>query len=142
MDEQYGRWTVLDPNEPGRGMLCACQCGTIARINRDDLTGGKSTSCGCYRREYLRGRVVPELAPTERGSAVVQGARFGRLVVTRATYSVPGAAHRMADVRCDCGVEKTVVATHLTGGRKIKSCGCLRRDSARAVHRAAPVSAK
>ena len=53
------------------------------------------------------------------------GARFERLIVL-ADLGTPQ-RRRLARVRCDCGVEKTVDWPHLKYG-KIKSCGCLLPD--------------
>lgn len=50
----FGRWEVLAEREKdknqNRQLLCRCACGTEKVVNRDNLVGGKSVSCGCYRR--------------------------------------------------------------------------------------------
>lgn len=53
------------------------------------------------------------------------GARYARLVVLG--DGEPRGANRMSTslVRCDCGIEKTVVNAEVRRGR-IKSCGCMR----------------
>lgn len=32
---------------------CVCDCGNLSCIDRPQLTGGKSVSCGCYKKELL-----------------------------------------------------------------------------------------
>lgn len=57
------------------------------------------------------------------------GQRFGRLTVTSATQHKAREQHYFC--LCDCGnANKRVAKSHLTGG-KIKSCGCLRRETVR-----------
>lgn len=51
----FGRWTVISENgRDGEGKLrwgCRCDCGTEREVRNRDLVVGKSTSCGCLRRE-------------------------------------------------------------------------------------------
>lgn len=51
--QRFGRLMVLAEaeNKPRR-LLCRCDCGTEKVINAFSLTSGRSTSCGCYRREF------------------------------------------------------------------------------------------
>lgn len=58
------------------------------------------------------------------------GQRFGRLTVASFIGRAYGASRWFC--RCDCGSETTVAAGHLRNG-KIKSCGCLRRETS-ALH--------
>lgn len=59
--KRFGRWTVLNKTDPfvrkdGKTesqYVCKCDCGTIkVRKSKDIL--GNSSSCGCYRSEYMR----------------------------------------------------------------------------------------
>ena len=72
---QYGRWLVngLDNNKSTKKRkywVCECSCGTTKSVLGDNLTSGKSTSCGCYSAERneirakTRTKWGPELAPT------------------------------------------------------------------------------
>jgi hypothetical protein len=133
LDDRYGRWTVIDQTNQGDGKaLCRCECGTERRVLRHKLTSGQSTSCGCYRNDFLRGKDWPDLAP-ERDAHVEPGARFGRWTV----LTHPEAGHnRAAWCRCDCGTERKVAVINLLSG-KSKSCGCLLRDAGRARYRSA-----
>lgn len=53
------------------------------------------------------------------------GRRFGRYTVVYLARIAKG--HSVYLCRCDCGIEKEVSATHLSGG-ETKSCGCLAKD--------------
>lgn len=59
---QFGRWTVLSEDEPVfygrtrvRYWLCRCECGTVRRVKEESLKRGKSSSCGCYHSDVMRG---------------------------------------------------------------------------------------
>ena len=53
------------------------------------------------------------------------GLRFGRLIALEETHM----GHNRAMVcQCDCGKRKTIRLSHLKAGR-IKSCGCLMRET-------------
>lgn len=50
--EQFGRWTVLEyqgqaPDHHSL-WLCSCECGTLKVVSKDNLTTGRSKSCGCW----------------------------------------------------------------------------------------------
>lgn len=47
---RFGLWLVVAYAGRGRWQ-CQCECGSPARtVPRGDLTGGKSRSCGCFRK--------------------------------------------------------------------------------------------
>lgn len=52
---RFGRWTVLEQAEPGKGYttrwLCECDCGTIRTVDGQLLRNGRSRSCGCIVEE-------------------------------------------------------------------------------------------
>lgn len=138
---RYGRWTVLDTahaageGPKNRTVAAICDCGTEKRVYRHKLRSGQSQSCGCHkgrRGDTLRGKQWPNLAP-DIADEIIPGARFGRWTALTLPYSEPGKRNRIAQARCDCGTQRTVVAAFLLNG-KSKSCGCLRRDGARAAH--------
>lgn len=54
------------------------------------------------------------------------GLRFGRLIALEETRV--GHNHRAMVCQCDCGRKKTIRLSHLKAGR-IKSCGCLMRET-------------
>lgn len=58
--ERYGRLTVIahaGKNEKGRHLwLCKCDCGNEKTVSSDNLSSGKSKSCGCLLTEFLKRR--------------------------------------------------------------------------------------
>ena len=66
-------------------------------------------------------------AQWNRSLTSVVGSRFGRLRVVERT-TVPRAGGVYWICQCDCGATVTARTAHLRGG-KVKSCGCLRRES-------------
>src|SRR5262245_39727606 len=61
--------------------------------------------------------------------AAILGQRFGRLTVVEDVGTI-GTRYRHWVCRCDCG-EMTVVRATSVGGGRIRSCGCLRRETTR-----------
>ncbi len=50
MKKKFSRWSILREVEKRgyrRVMLCRCDCGTEKEVLYQNLTGGKSRSCGC-----------------------------------------------------------------------------------------------
>ena len=92
---------------------CRCDCGNECDIPRNQLTGGKRTSCGCIQRSPR-----PDLT----------GQRFGRLTVL---FLQPERlrSYCVWHCRCDCGKEVDVTSRDLKSG-STRSCGCLVPDRA------------
>ena len=91
--------------------LCECGCGSEVRPGRR------------FRRGHAGGKPC----------GVGVGQRYGRLVVTRDTGVVNG--ERFFECFCDCGSRTTVGGQALRSGGT-RSCGCLRRETARNKARA------
>ena len=58
--QRFGRWTVIERapkpeynSSTGAFWRCRCDCGTERVVNGNSLKVGISTSCGCYRKEFL-----------------------------------------------------------------------------------------
>ena len=53
---QFGKLTVLyklhNYNKKGTYWLCACDCGNLKEVRRQDLKRGYVKSCGCSRKKY------------------------------------------------------------------------------------------
>jgi hypothetical protein len=73
--QKFGRLTVIERGEgiPRSGgklittWVCKCLCGAVKTIRSQELTAGKTSSCGCFRAEKMRaektlhgGRGMPE----------------------------------------------------------------------------------
>lgn len=58
---RYGRWTVLSgPYTTGRTVKyeLLCDCGARKTVTFRNVETGGSTSCGCFRKEQLKRRVL------------------------------------------------------------------------------------
>lgn len=57
LGKSFGRLTVLDfagKDHSGHTLLtCKCSCGSEAVVQRCNLVSGKTTSCGCARKEIV-----------------------------------------------------------------------------------------
>ena len=53
-NQRFGRLTVLKPG-PNKGQkttwICQCDCGNITTVMTNQLTSGKTKSCGCFQKE-------------------------------------------------------------------------------------------
>jgi hypothetical protein len=113
---RFGRWTVNARAENGRHRnsrwVVTCDCGETRIVSGQGLRSGRSTSCGCYKRERVSIRRLNSLT----------GLRFGRwLVLSQVEYDCRGAARW--NVKCDCGLIRVVQGAGLRSGRST-SCGC------------------
>lgn len=130
--DRFGKLVVIDNRrdpETGRKILCRCDCGTEKYVRVYNLQNGRATSCDCWRSERLLGTKFPTLdLPND--PVVTTGSRHHRWTA----LAEPRTGHnRVVHCRCDCGTEKDVAVEHLLSGEST-SCGCWRRDAARAVH--------
>lgn len=131
--QRFGRLTVvslLPKNEWRRKgkettWLCQCDCGQEHIVIGYDLTGGKTKSCGCLKREQARERMKTDDVYTKKPMDLT-GKKFNML---RAMYIVPKSEHKKNRIvwrcLCDCGRECDVDCNNLVSGHT-KSCGCLR----------------
>lgn len=119
--QRFGRWTVLHFSER-RGKtnafrlywLCRCDCGTERTVLSGSLKSGKSTNCGCLKREMNSATMID-----------MAGRKVGRWTVIRHSRSV-GKLHWWL-CKCECGIEKEVLAKSLRNGDS-NSCGCLKNE--------------
>lgn len=117
---EYGRWHV--DSYAGNSMWnCTCKCGNKGIIKGYTLTKGKSTSCGCYRKEL---HSVPQSEMLKK--------TFGRLTVESLNKIIPqnGAIYNCL---CSCGNKVIVSGRNLRNGN-VKSCGCLCVDANKINH--------
>jgi hypothetical protein len=56
--QQFNNWLVIEYNKESKKWLCECQCEKRTRklIASADLRRGKSTNCGCKRKNDLTGK--------------------------------------------------------------------------------------
>lgn len=54
MGQRFGRLKAYLPDDSKqRKWICVCDCGSIHMVATSSLTSGRSTSCGCFRREKV-----------------------------------------------------------------------------------------
>ena len=93
---------------------CKCVCGKKKVVRLYHLQKGLIKSCGCIRTKS--GLIIENFI----------GQKFGRLIILgRGEKGPKGQA--MVNVKCDCGVERSVLWTSVSRSTT-KSCGCLGRE--------------
>jgi hypothetical protein len=115
--QRFGRFTVICreqsseryPAKNGAYWKVRCDCGAERVALGSPLRKGRYSSCGCAKG------ATPES---------LVGVRHGRLTVIRDNPKETG-KRLTSQVKCDCGVEKSVTRDEFKAGR-IKSCGCLK----------------
>lgn len=54
---RFGRLTALSRDGYSNGWqpvwVCRCECGKIVRVEKSNLTRGRTKSCGCLRRDLM-----------------------------------------------------------------------------------------
>lgn len=129
--KRFGKLTVLKIGKPhvysnGRksiSWLCRCDCGVEKEILGNNLVGGNTTSCGCYRKIESRKRNFIDIV----------GKKFNRLtVIERCDDYIDSRGNHSTRWRClcDCGETCEVRGTSLKNGRT-KSCGCYNKEATR-----------
>lgn len=112
--QTFGYWTVLERDQSTIGhvyWICKCKCGTVRSVLGNNLTQGKSKSCGCYHIEKVTKQETP-------------GTKYGKLTIL-------GPSRKNSDgdwewlCKCECGNESWENGKRLRCGDTI-SCGCLR----------------
>lgn len=126
--QRYGRWIVIDyanyivnNSRRWRAWLCKCDCGTIRAVTESSLIAGKTTSCGCYRKEQIAKKNIRES---------LIGKRFGNLVVLKELPSKKykkGGYAQMWLCQCDCG-NIHVASGNLMKSGLVRSCGCTKES--------------
>ena len=54
--KRYGTYTSPADESKAATWLCRCDCGAKTVVLGSNLKSGRSQSCGCLRREKLKGR--------------------------------------------------------------------------------------
>ena len=103
--QTFGQWTVIEryPENAKNGKarwLCRCSCDTERAVIGTDLTGGKSCSCGCSRKESSHKKTEDLI-----------GQVFNKWTVLGPVKYQNGCAYWYC--RCECGTEKFVRAADL-----------------------------
>jgi hypothetical protein len=122
--QKFGRLVAIKPTNEGSGKnkkwLFKCDCGNEKIISVSHVRSGKTSSCGCLRKEIA--------IRNGKNSAVdITGERFGRLVAIKPTDKRSCSGHIKWLFKCDCGNESIATANAVRQAHT-SSCGCLQRD--------------
>lgn len=121
--ERYGKLEVISvervdryvqPNGRRQNikyLRCSCDCGNETVVRQSQLTGNRTTSCGCARTEENKSR-----------AADISGQKFNRLTA----ISRDNGKWKCV---CDCGNTVYTSVANLRNNNT-KSCGCLQREHA------------
>lgn len=121
------RLTVLYQDKERSGhnsyWYCQCECGTIKSIQGGKIRSGIIKSCGCYNKEFPRGKEIIEQ------NIIPIGTKIGKLTVIEdlGFISSPyrqGNAHASL-CQCDCGSQPIIVFNSWLRAKTKLSCGCL-----------------
>lgn len=111
---------LLDQYQGSRVKHCVqCCCGNVFFSRPSDIFYGKTSSCGCYHKEYLSKQKMKDLT----------GQRFGRLLVFSRCKNKNINNQVYWHCLCECGCLHVVQSSLLISGNT-KSCGCYRADKA------------
>lgn len=119
IDEKYGMLTIIERMLPKGGtvpVLCECICGNKKVISLGDLRRGKTTSCGCYRKQKTKNRLFKDIS----------GNLYGMLTVL---YLDPNHTSGKTKYICKCSCENKLISIgrdNLVRGIT-NSCGCIRK---------------
>lgn len=100
--------------------LCQCDCGNTKLSIGRNLTKGYTKSCGCRKT---------------RSRAVDIGQKYNRLTAIERSGSLGG--EPAFKFKCDCGVEKIIIAQAVRRGL-VKSCGCFRKEHCAEITKLGP----
>ena len=101
---------------------CICDCGNEVDVRTQDLTRGKTQSCGCLRKEKASetGKKTVHMNFTHDFKDIT-GNVYGRLT---ALEREPNSHPTRWKCQCSCGNIVTIRLTDLTSGNT-SSCGCM-----------------
>ena len=111
----YGELSVISYSHTGerysKYYRCECSCGKEVVVSKGHLRSGHTKSCGCTHKGHRKD---------------ITGTRYGKLVAVSSTGEIKGRSV-VWKCLCDCGNEKEVSVSSLSGGG-VNSCGCLQHQ--------------
>lgn len=102
--------------------LCSCKCGNEVKATTGDLIQGKTTSCGCRKKEISKSKFINEI-----------GNKYGELTVIEKAENI----NKRTAWLCECSCGNTVIVTgKYLRKSKHPSCGCFakKETSERSLH--------
>lgn len=120
---QFGKLTVTAPAPMGahrkRQWTCSCECGASGIVVREnDMKTGRTTSCGCHKRQRIREARVAAAADLTGLQLGKHGARVLGRANERATRWA-GKTHELWRCICACGSTFSAISSTLTLGQVV-----------------------
>lgn len=122
--QKFGRWTVVSyshKDSAGAKWNCKCECGGDRIVYGFMLKSGRSTSCGCFKRDML----CKKSKGNTKRRIDLTGQRFGLLTVQKISKTEKG--FLFWECVCDCGGSRAIKSHKLRGG-DVTHCGCNNRE--------------
>lgn len=114
--DRFGSWTTIEKLIKNNHYYwkCQCDCGTVKDVRTDNLSSGRSTSCGCQANKKRSQALIKDIT----------GQRFGHLVAIEPTGRKNKCGQQYWLFQCDCGNLHEALGVTARAG-KVLSCGCL-----------------
>lgn len=103
--------------------LVKCSCGREKKADFLHVLHGRIRSCDCSRTDTFLKKFKEKIKS-------YIGKRYGRLVIfsiAKERYKTGGGRTPIVNCKCDCGIVKECMLTHLIYGN-IVSCGCFHQE--------------
>ena len=118
---QFNSWTIIGKSckcykQGTKLILCRCRCGLEKNVSLVNLRCGASTQCQSCSSKL---RKKPSIKVRE---PVCVGEKYGRWLVLSIARN--NAGRKIALCRCECGLEKNVIAYELARGRSTQCRKC------------------
>lgn len=128
--QKFGYLTVISLDEERTNnnkrtyWFCKCDCGNpeIKSIRCDQLSSGRTKSCGCYNRKMASER-MKKISQSNQIKEDLTGKIFGYWYVQNRAENKNN--HVAWNCICKCGTKRVVLGQSLKNG-KSQSCGCLK----------------
>lgn len=117
LNKEYGNWKILEYSHTKKSIdyyKCMCKCGNIKTVNIYNLITGRSTNCGCLRKEKMSKNRIKDLT----------GKKIGKLTIIRRLNQNSKNNKVVYECLCECGTVKNILANSILTGHTI-SCGCV-----------------
>lgn len=113
---KFGKLTILGYEfiKSRTKYRCKCECGNETTVYFNELSTGRTISCGCSKSSYKNSNTHD-----------LTGLKFGKLKVLSISENKKN-GNRMWLCECECGNKIEVKGSSLNSGTK--SCGCLSVD--------------
>ena len=129
LDTERMRTRISENKRPKTYWICECSCGNKTSVEGNQMISGKTTSCGCFKKENTHNIRFKDLT----------GLKFGRLTVLKLDIDRMNIENNKVTYwLCKCDCEKhniiSVNGGNLNNGHT-QSCGCLNYESLQETYR-------